>query len=468
VLVDALKREEIRQHSDLVACLVAVASRLPPVDAAQVCQDAARVLVDALGRKHQGARDLVAGLMAVADRLPPADAARVLTGAFELKDLDPESKGVLATGLAMAGRLPPANAEELCRNAARLLAATIAQKKDTGVPGWLAEDLAELADWLPPAEAEDLCRGAAQVLAGGIDWMGLSSHGRRAYMAGLAAVAGRLPPADTERVRHAAARAVSDALNSEADTLVRARFAADLGVVIDWLSPADAERVCRNAARVLAESLGLQNLNSGDKRVLAAGLAAVAGRLSPADANRVCMVAIDTIRRVAAGDNDSSSQMAAEYALAVLSQHLDAEGCKRLVLQHASQICSSRTANKSSDHGYRPDTLDIFLSFTPTAVVRERTTAAATAVGMGVGPIVVIPAVPSAAAPFPCRLTTQELVDLLKMPTCIGDVRKVVLKHLSNRYGRPFPDHWAFVRYATEQKLGLDFTSPPRRAPDHD
>jgi hypothetical protein len=67
------------------------------------------------------------------------------------------------------------------------------------------------------------------------------------------------------------------------------------------------------------------------------------------------------------------------------------------------------------------------------------------------------------AQPFPCRLTTQELVDLLKMPTCFGAARRVVLDHLGNRYGRRFVNHWAFVRFATDQKLNLDFTTPPRR-----
>jgi hypothetical protein len=38
-----------------------------------------------------------------------------------------------------------------------------------------------------------------------------------------------------------------------------------------------------------------------------------------------------------------------------------------------------------------------------------------------------------------------------------------VLDHLGHRYGRRFVNHWAFVRFATEQKLGLDFTTPPKR-----
>jgi hypothetical protein len=49
------------------------------------------------------------------------------------------------------------------------------------------------------------------------------------------------------------------------------------------------------------------------------------------------------------------------------------------------------------------------------------------------------------------------------MPTCFGEARRVVLDHLGNRYGRQFFNHWDFVRFAREQKLGLDFTTPPTR-----
>ena len=49
------------------------------------------------------------------------------------------------------------------------------------------------------------------------------------------------------------------------------------------------------------------------------------------------------------------------------------------------------------------------------------------------------------------------------MPTCFGAARRVVLDHLGNRYGRRFVNHWAFVRFAREQGLGLDFTTPPKR-----
>jgi len=36
-------------------------------------------------------------------------------------------------------------------------------------------------------------------------------------------------------------------------------------------------------------------------------------------------------------------------------------------------------------------------------------------------------------------------------------------KHLGNRYGRTFANHWELVRHAKEQQLDLDFTTPPKR-----
>jgi hypothetical protein len=52
---------------------------------------------------------------------------------------------------------------------------------------------------------------------------------------------------------------------------------------------------------------------------------------------------------------------------------------------------------------------------------------------------------------------------LLKNPFCVGEARKLVLEQLSRHYQRPFVDQWYFVRFATEQKLDLDLTSPPKR-----
>jgi len=49
------------------------------------------------------------------------------------------------------------------------------------------------------------------------------------------------------------------------------------------------------------------------------------------------------------------------------------------------------------------------------------------------------------------------------MPTYFGNARGIVLKHLGNRYGRRFANHWEFVGFAKEQQMDLDFTTPPKR-----
>jgi hypothetical protein len=49
------------------------------------------------------------------------------------------------------------------------------------------------------------------------------------------------------------------------------------------------------------------------------------------------------------------------------------------------------------------------------------------------------------------------------MPTCVRELRRVILDQLGNRHRRRFDTHWDFVRFAQEQHLDLDFTTPPKR-----
>jgi hypothetical protein len=46
---------------------------------------------------------------------------------------------------------------------------------------------------------------------------------------------------------------------------------------------------------------------------------------------------------------------------------------------------------------------------------------------------------------------------------CVGETRRVVLEQLSRHYARPLANHWEFVRFAHEQHLDLDLTTPPKR-----
>jgi hypothetical protein len=110
--------------------------------------------------------------------------------------------------------------------------------------------------------------------------------------------------------------------------------------------------------------------------------------------------------------------------------------------------------------------LSVLLSDASPPAQRARSAAVSSAVaslgGRG-GPLGDLAVVVSAAELPPCRLSTQQLVELLKMPTCVGEARRVVLDYLGKRYGRCFADQWEFVRFAQQQRLDLDFTSPPKR-----
>jgi hypothetical protein len=81
----------------------------------------------------------------------------------------------------------------------------------------------------------------------------------------------------------------------------------------------------------------------------------------------------------------------------------------------------------------------------------------------GYGPLACFPLLRPALEPLPCRLSTQQLVELLKHPMLVNQARRIVLDQLGNRYGRRFADVWQFVAWAREHEPTLDLTTPPQR-----
>jgi hypothetical protein len=65
--------------------------------------------------------------------------------------------------------------------------------------------------------------------------------------------------------------------------------------------------------------------------------------------------------------------------------------------------------------------------------------------------------------PMPRWHSDQEFVELLKHPLCVGPARRAVVDQLAVHHGRTFADHWEFIGFAEEKKLGLDFNTPPKR-----
>src|SRR5262249_32535423 len=106
------------------------------------------------------------------------------------------------------------------------------------------------------------------------------------------------------------------------------------------------------------------------------------------------------------------------------------------------------------------------LSAAPPADIPARSATAASAVASRAGtgqPLTALALLLPAAEPPPRPLSAQQLVELLKLPTCPGEPQRLVLDHLGHRYPRHFADVWEFVRFAKEQRLDLDFTTPSQR-----
>jgi hypothetical protein len=88
----------------------------------------------------------------------------------------------------------------------------------------------------------------------------------------------------------------------------------------------------------------------------------------------------------------------------------------------------------------------------------------ASVTGTGAGHLLTtLPVLSAAAESFPCHLSTQQLVELLKLPACVGYKRRRVLDYLGYRFQRRFADLWDFVAWAQKHEPDLDLTTPPQR-----
>jgi len=249
------------------------------------------------------------------------------------------------------------------------------------------------------------------------------------------------------------------------------------------MEPAQAAQVCGRAARLLAARLE-QETDADARNTLARALAAVAGRMEPAQAAQVCggvMRIFIREREPSTEPQHRDNRYAIDGIVAMLLPRVD-RGTAHLCAHELSMLVFAEADVNNADPmegnrgmmgmgmmkgGYwTKRSLNAILEEASPEQIARRSAIMAMGIVQGSAGLPVpsaITALAFAAEPFPCRLTTQELVELLKMPTCFGPARRVVLDQLGNRYGRRFVNHWAFVRFASEQGLELDFSTPPKR-----
>jgi hypothetical protein len=476
--------------------LASVAGRLDAAEDARVCRQAARALIAAFGREtNVGTRSFLAedvvSLVGRLDKVEAAQicgqAAQVLADAFA-REMDADARFVLASALAkVSARVDPTEATRIRSPAARVLAGAIQRELSSSARNSLAQGLVWLAGLMDQSEdSSDFVPVGQKLLFN--RWMDVFEVSNALVEAltrepsanlrnGLASLAGRSDPAGATRIYGQAALVLAAALENEKDIRERYTLAVGLRSLAGRFDPADAPRICGQAARSLANTLARET-DDGTRVEMVAGLKSMAARIAPAEAARVLAAALKhgsnpsglaDLARILSATVDRLDDAEANRVCDQLIGSLDRDSFNTIAPELLPQLAAGRArtlawdlaSRMCSEPGIDTDPLSRILTDTSR---EQRARRAARVALAGPGPQGMLEAAMSIAAePFPCRLTTQELVELLKMPTCYGGARRVVLDHLGHRYGRRFVNHWAFVRFAREQNLGLDFASPPRR-----
>jgi serine/threonine protein kinase len=451
------KATDSNSRVDLAEGLAAVATRLNPAEAARILTHAQEKETDANVR-----RQLAEGLAAAAARMDHAEAASLLTRALE-KESDADARRQLAEGLAaVAARMDHAEAASMSGKAARLLTDALEKNKDAVARWRLAKGLAAVAARMDPAEATSTLRKAARLLTRALQTE-TDAYARWHLALGLAAAATRMEPAEATHMLGKAASLLTQALEKEMEAQNRLSLAEGLAAVAERMEPAEAAHMLGLAARLLTQALK-KKTDAFDLGWLAKALAALAERMNPAEASKTCLPLVQNLLLKAETGKAEWGGKAVLRSWERLIRALDAETAALYSTKLARCVCSG-DLGLDTTHGYASESLDPLLTSSDRVLMVGRAAAPATAIGLAVPvPLAAFPLLAAASKPLPCRLSTQDLVDLLRMPTCFGDDRKVILKHLGNRYRRTFANHWEFVSYAKEQGLELDFTTPPKRS----
>ncbi len=425
LLVAALAQEkDAKIRSSLAAGLCSLADRMDSAEAVKVCGPVVAEMARSLVTKMEFIDHLISGFVVIASRVPPSEAAEtagVLADALNLQTNAAFRKQLALALSTVAGEMDPVDSARICNKSASAMLDSLAHETDTQIRVDLASALLCLATGMDPSEA---ARAFATAIEHETDpkfpgWKRYQAAVERGLIGDLA-------------------------LSKLVDGFVTAAAR---------LHRANAVRMSVQLANLLSSRLEFEPIMHLRSR-LASSLARVAGIMDSIDASRVCDKILDSFLRVLLVRPDDRYLMGGEVALALPRLN------PALAKGWARKLCTFIVGEAKSDD-YSVLLNSILTDSGPEQVSRRIVRISKTA---GPGYVCTLEAAARVfGEPFPCRLTTQELVDLLKMPTCFGAARRVVLDHLGNRYGRRFVNHWAFVRFATEQELDLDFTTPPRR-----
>jgi hypothetical protein len=268
---------------------------------------------------------------------------------------------------------------------------------------------------------------------------------------GLSAVAARLQAEDAAALTAQAATTLAQAIKETKDPGASYSLAAGLFLVAARMKGPDATALTAQAATALVQAMK-ENKEAWHQHHLAQGLSVVAAGIEAKDAAQAATILVQLMKDTK--DPDVLSMLA--QALSAVAARMEAKEATTILVQ----------AMKYTDDPSALHQLAQGLCAVSPADIPSRSAMAASAVAVPAGagqPFTALASLIPAAELPPCRLCTQQLVELLKMPACIGEVRRVILDQLGNRYRRRFADVWEFVRFAKERLPDVDLTSPPQR-----
>jgi tRNA A-37 threonylcarbamoyl transferase component Bud32 len=434
----------------------AVAPRLDPRVGGEIAATLASTILTRRGQ--HGGEYLAEGLSAVAGQMDPNEVAATfatLATAMD-KTTDPNIRPSQARWLmGLTSRVGPRHAAEV----AVMLTKAMSGTSRSDELGSLAQALSALAPQLERQEASAAAAALTRILCsrpGAPDCTALAQA--------LSALSVRLEPEEGARVCYAAAGALTRTMNGAGTWYVLYYQAMAVSALSARMEHEEAARECAVAAAALAQAMSIET-QPGRLVNLGAGLSELASRLGPTEAAELCGPAAAALVRATSNTPEEQRLQILSEILPVLAARIHSEQAAVVCHPVAAALtrCTTKDAKSPTSRVLGNDLWAVLARVAPDASHKQAQLVTALVGSSGPAAGFTAPAlVQLGFEPAPPPLPAEMLVDLLKDPLCVGEPQRLVLGQLARHYGRTFADQWEFARFAEEQNLGLDLTSPPR------
>lgn len=484
------KAMSLETVAGLAEGLVVATARLEPKEAAWLHAEAADQFAGKMiGGTSLFQHPLETGLTVVAARLAPKEVVRVADRLAEVLGKQ-DSRFVDTTNAlaALARRLDPTDTARLTAQLTEFLGKHLeADQVKKRAPGSqvaaCARGVAAVAAALGPADADRLCGAAAtqvaQALAACVG-PSVDPNAVKVLSECLAALKGRLPPAEAAKV----AERLADSLVRESYNI--GPWAKALAAVAVWLEPAAAADVGKRLSAALAKSTVVDASHP-----LAEGLAALAARLDAKQANQLSAAAADRLVNTFTKEALPRDDLA--DGLAALAPWLEPEDARKAADRIAPKLDEPSTHKRplvkvlvamalrleprdAARIGERlgqeldrtlidPD-MD-YLVRGLAAVARRLGGEEAAKLEEGLARALAKARYPHLAKPLAeglaatGRLDLQKAAWLLRCPACVGPARDILMRDLERQTGQTFETRWDLVEWLRRNRPSIDLVAPP-------